>query len=44
MGKSGKKILNDASKIWIFDYEEKKSLTSNESSVVKIYNLKKRHA
>ena len=44
LGKSRKKILNDASKIWIFDYEEKKSLTSNESSVVKIYNLKKRHA
>ena len=41
LGKSGKKILNDAFKIWQFDYEEKKSLTSNESIVVKIFNLKK---
>ena len=43
LGKSGKKILDDAFKIWQFDYEEKKSLTSNESIVVKIFNLKKRN-
>ena len=43
LGKSGKKILDDALKIWQFEYEEKKSLTSNESIVVKIFNLKKRN-
>ena len=43
LGKSGKKILSDALKIWKFDYEEKKSLTSNESVVVKISNLKKKY-
>ena len=41
LGKSGKEILKDASKKWKFDYEKKKSLTSNESLVVKISNLKK---
>ena len=42
LGKSGKKILNDALKFWKFDYEEKKSLTSTESMIVKISNLKKK--
>ena len=41
LGKSGKKIMNDAQKFWKFDYEEKKSVTNNESLIVKIYNLKK---
>ena len=43
LGKSRKKILNDALKNWNFDYEEKKSLTNNESTLVKIYNLEKKH-
>ena len=43
LGKSGKEILNEASKKWQFDYEEKKSLTSNESLVVKISNLQKKN-
>ena len=42
LGKSGKKILNDALKFWKFDYEEKKSLTNTESMIVKISNLKKK--
>ena len=42
LGKSGKKNLNDALETWKFDYEEKKSLTNNESMIVKIYNLKKK--
>ena len=42
LGESGKKLLNDAFKFWIFDYEEKKSLTNNESTIVKISNLKKK--
>ena len=41
LGKSGQKILNDALKIWKFDYEKKKSLTNEESMIVKISNLKK---
>ncbi len=43
LGKSGKEILNDALKFWKFDYEEKKSLTNTDSTIVKISNLKKRN-
>ena len=43
LGKSGKKILKDALKIWKFDYEEKNSLTNEKSLVVKISNLKKKN-
>ena len=43
LGKSGKKILEDALKIWRFDYEEKKSLTNKDSIIVKISNLKKKY-
>ena len=43
LGKSGKKILNDAQKFWKFDYEEKKSSTNNDSTIVKISNLKKKN-
>ncbi|MDC2974033.1 class I SAM-dependent methyltransferase [Candidatus Pelagibacter sp.] len=42
LGKSGKKIIEDALKIWKFDYEQKKSLTNDESMIVKISNLQKR--
>ena len=41
LGKSGKKILKDAMKNWKFDFEERKSLTNDESIIVKISNLKK---
>ena len=43
LGKSGKEILKDASKKWKFDYEEKNSLTSDESLIVKISNLQKKN-
>ena len=43
LGKSGKEILEEASKKWKFDYEKKKSLTNDESLVVKISNLKKKN-
>ena len=43
LGKSGKEILKETSKKWKFEYEEKKSLTSDESLVVKIFNLKKKN-
>ncbi len=42
LGKSGRKILDDALKLWKFDCEEKKSLTNDESIIVKISNLKKK--
>ena len=44
LGKSGNQILSEAKKIWKFDYEEKKSLTSKESTIVKISNLEKKNA
>ena len=43
LGKSGNKILKDVSTKWKFELEEMKSLTSEESSVVKISNLKKNY-
>ena len=43
LGRSGKNILNEVKKKWKFDLEEKKSLTSDESLVVKISNLKKKN-
>ena len=43
LGKSGKEILKEASKKWKFDYEEKKSLTSDKSLVVKISRLEKKN-
>jgi len=43
LGKTGKEILKDAKKKWKFDYEEKKSLTNDESLVVKISNLQKKN-
>jgi 16S rRNA (guanine527-N7)-methyltransferase len=42
LGKSGKEILKDATKKWKFDYEEKRSLTNEDSLVIKISNLKKK--
>ena len=43
LGKSGNKILKQVSTKWKFDLEKMKSLTSKESSVVKISNLKKKY-
>ena len=43
LGKSGEEILENAFKIWKFDYEQKKSLTNRESMIVKISNLKKKN-
>ena len=43
LGKDGKKILNEAFNKWSFDYEEKKSLTNNNSFVIKISNLQKKN-
>ena len=42
MGSSGRKILNDALRQWDLDYEEKKSLTSDNSFVLNIKRIKKK--
>ena len=42
MGRSGRKILNDTLKEWDLDYEEKKSLTSDESFILNIKKIKKK--
>ncbi len=42
LGKSGKKIMKDTSRSWKFDCEEKKSITNEESLVIKISNLQKK--
>ena len=44
LGKSGNKILEEASREWIFNYEKKKSLTNKESLIIKIFNLRKKNA
>ena len=42
LGKNGKEMLDDALSKWQFEYKEKKSLTSENSSLIKISNLKKK--
>ena len=43
LGKTGKTVIDNARENWNFDYEKKKSLTSNQSLIVKISNLKKKN-
>ena len=42
MGKNGKQALNDAFKVWKFEYKEKMSLTNDDSFLINIKNLKKK--
>ena len=42
MGKSGRKILNDALRQWDLDYEEKKSLTNDDSFILNIKKIRKK--
>ena len=42
MGSSGRKILNHALSEWDLDYEEKKSLTNDESFILNIKKIKKK--
>ncbi len=41
LGKNGKSSIEECQKKWKFDYVAKKSLTNNESLMIKITNLKK---
>ena len=43
MGKSGKKILSQTLKDWDFEYKEKRSLTSDDSFLLNIKNIKKKN-
>ena len=42
MGSTGRKILNETLKVWDLDYEEKKSLTSDDSFILNIKKIKKK--
>ena len=42
MGKTGRKTLNDTLKEWDLDYEEKKSLTNDDSFILNIKKIKKK--
>jgi len=42
MGKNGKQLLEEAVKNWEFEYKEKKSLTSDDSFLLNIKNIKKK--
>ena len=43
MGKNGEKILEDTLKNWSFDFEKKKSITSKDSFLLNIKNIKKKN-
>tara|TARA_B110000971_G_scaffold215410_1_gene248809 strand:- start:2950 stop:3597 length:648 start_codon:yes stop_codon:yes gene_type:complete len=42
MGKNGEKALQESLEIWDFDYDKKKSITSEESFLLNIKNIKKK--
>ena len=43
MGKNGEKILEETLKDWDFNFEKKKSITSEDSFLLNIKNIKKKH-
>ena len=43
MGKNGEKVLEEALINWDFDFEKKKSITSEDSFLLNIKNIKKKH-
>ena len=42
MGKNGEKVLEETLEDWEFDFEKKKSITSNDSFLLNIKNIKKK--
>ena len=42
LGKKGKQSVLDASKVWDIEYKEHKSITSNDSLILNIKNIKKK--
>ena len=43
MGKNGEKILEETLKNWDFDFKKKKSITSEDSFLLNIKDIKKKH-
>jgi 16S rRNA (guanine527-N7)-methyltransferase len=43
MGKNGQKTLEATLKDWDFDFEKKKSITSENSFLINIKNIKKKN-
>jgi len=43
MGKNGEKVLEETLINWDFDFEKKKSITSKDSFLLNIKNIKKKH-
>ena len=43
MGKNGEKVLEETLKSWDFDFEKKKSITSKDSFLLNIKNIKKKN-
>jgi len=43
MGKNGEKVLEETLVNWDFDFEKKKSITSKDSFLLNIKNIKKKH-
>jgi 16S rRNA (guanine527-N7)-methyltransferase len=43
MGKNGEKVLEETLVNWDFDFEKKKSITSEDSFLLNIKNIKKKH-
>jgi 16S rRNA (guanine527-N7)-methyltransferase len=41
-GKNGKQALLDASKVWEFEYKERKSVTSDDSLILNIKKIRKK--
>ena len=41
-GKNGKQALLDASKVWEFEYKERKSVTSDDSFIINIKKIRKK--
>ena len=42
LGKNGKQTLLDASKVWDFEYKERKSITSDDSLILNIIKVRKK--
>ena len=42
LGKNGKQTLLDASKVWEFEYKERKSITSDDSYIINIKKIRKK--
>ena len=42
LGKNGKQVLLDASKVWEYEYKERKSITSDDSLILNIKKIRKK--